>query len=99
MLESFARHMRKMGYARPREMRGLVEREVRDAERLTIESGRASVDGDHCTRCGACLRIGHCGAISEAGDGEPQLQTEKCTACGTCADVCPAGAITLTRGA
>lgn len=97
VLESFARHMRKMGYARVREMRGLVEKEVRDAERLTIGQGCASVDPESCTACGACMRVGHCEAITEGEEGRPVIDRDRCKACGTCADVCPAGAIVLTK--
>lgn len=96
-LESFARYMRKAGFAGVREMRGLVEKEVRDAGRLTVRSGRARVDEDVCTGCGACMRVGHCDAIAENEDGKPVIDGERCKGCGTCADVCPTGAITLTR--
>ena len=70
---------------------------MRDAERLTIARGRASLDPEGCTGCGACLRVGHCEAIAEGEEGRPVVDGAKCRACGTCVDLCPTGAMTLTE--
>ena len=62
--------------------------------------GSFSVDGDLCTGCGICVKVG-CIALSMVGEGEERkarIDRHLCYGCGVCAQVCPKGAIGEDEG-
>ncbi|MCX6557771.1 MAG: indolepyruvate ferredoxin oxidoreductase subunit alpha [Candidatus Aminicenantes bacterium] len=52
------------------------------------------VDGEACTSCKVCLRLG-CPAISSDADGKAFINEALCSGCGVCAQVCAFKAISF----
>ena len=85
-----------MGFKTAREMRDLLVPELKSAAELTLMAGYATVDAERCSRCGVCIEIGHCNAITmtdEAAVIDPKL----CKACSTCIDMCGKQAIRMVE--
>lgn len=95
MLDGLTAYMKEMGYAKIRDFRDLLHRNIKSAQDLTIHDGRAEIDQEVCTRCGLCWKIGHCCAISHTDEGVTTIDPELCLACSTCVDICPRGAISM----
>jgi len=53
----------------------------------------ATVDGNKCIGCGACIEECPAKAISLDDQGIAVVDKEKCTGCGKCARSCPVEAI------
>lgn len=56
----------------------------------------ASIKGDVCTSCGACIDVCPMESITLEGDG-PARVDETCIGCGLCAHSCPAAAVSLSE--
>lgn len=60
--------------------------------RRTVEKLLPRVDGERCSRCGACAKACEFGALAVLGD-TVLVYDELCHGCGLCARVCPTDAI------
>ena len=87
--------MRSQGYASYAELVGRSLPQFRAAEQLEPVIGAPRVDEAVCIGCGACLKPGHCDAISMTQDNVASVDAEACLGCGICMAVCPVGAISL----
>jgi len=97
MIDDLKAYMRGMGYARIRDFRDLLHKNIKAATELTVYSGNAEVDLEKCNSCESCWNIGHCPAISHPG-GVTTIAKELCLACSTCVDVCPRSALRMVKG-
>lgn len=52
------------------------------------------VDQEKCNRCGLCISVCSCKALTLVGDVVIIVETEECGWCTECEAVCPTGAIT-----
>lgn len=95
-LRGMERFMAEAGYARYEEMVGRSLKHFCAAERLRVVAGAPVVDAARCTGCGACLRPGHCDAITV--EDVAQVDPTACLGCGICVALCPTGALTMSEG-
>jgi Pyruvate/2-oxoacid:ferredoxin oxidoreductase delta subunit len=96
VLDGLRAYMAEMGYARIRDFRDLLLRNIKSASELHIRQGHARIDLRKCNACGACWNIGHCCSIAHPGD-RTTIDAETCFGCSTCVDVCPRDAITMVE--
>ena len=74
---------------------------LRGTNDLGLEEGpqrsnyRAAIDLDSCVQCGICIERCQVSAISEDGDGMPELNRDRCIGCGVCVIGCTSEAIEL----
>lgn len=54
-----------------------------------------TVDDEHCTACGVCIKLG-CPAIAKGEGGTAQIDVSVCVGCGQCPQVCKFDAIVRT---
>ena len=50
---------------------------------------------DHCTRCGACIKVCEPGALFLEKDGPIAIDPEKCVGCASCLSVCRQGGLSV----
>jgi len=97
VLDGLRSYMKEMGYSKIRDFRGAASANIRPVSGLTVSEGWAAVDAERCSKCGRCVRIGHCDAVSMPAGGAAVVDRERCTGCSTCVDVCPVDAISMVR--
>lgn len=51
------------------------------------------IDHRRCTRCGLCVAVCACGALTLRDHAVLVIHPERCDACGACEEVCPEDAI------
>jgi dihydroorotate dehydrogenase/Pyruvate/2-oxoacid:ferredoxin oxidoreductase delta subunit len=96
LLDDLRGYMDGNGWTRLSDFRDLLLPEMRPAGSLVTHEGHAVLDGEACTACGTCWKIGHCHAISHA-DGRTVIDADACLGCSTCVDLCPRRAISMAR--
>jgi len=95
-MKSLREYMQKMGFGTAREMRDLLLPEIKSAADLTLWGGQAEVDPARCSACGACIKIGHCDAITLT-DSVASVDPKLCKGCSTCIDICPKQSIRMVE--
>jgi len=95
--EGMGAYLRDSGFKEYLDLVGLSLRHLRSSDQVRIVPGAAKIDKARCTRCGRCLKAGHCNAIEIDEDALPVVIERKCLGCGICESLCPCNAITLTQ--
>ncbi|MFH1084699.1 MAG: 4Fe-4S binding protein [Chloroflexota bacterium] len=93
-LAGMQRFMQAQGYRGYEELIGRSLPQFRAAEELRTLVGAPAVDEATCIGCGACLKPGHCDAITLV-DGIAQVAPDACLGCGICVALCPVHALSL----
>lgn len=94
MVSGIERFLAAGPYATYDDFVGIALDTIRPSHELGILPGAARVDSERCSGCGACLKPGHCLAISMVAD-KACVEPAQCLACGICAALCPCDAIAL----
>ncbi len=89
-------YLERMGKSHLSELRDLAVPHFKTSQEVGLQEGYAEVNLEVCTRCGACVKIGHCLAI-EMQDKNIVIHRKECTGCSTCIDICPVGATSMVR--
>lgn len=89
-------YMQQMGFRAARDMRDLLQPELKSAADLTLWGGYARVDEAKCSACGECVEIGHCNAITLT-ESAAVIDPALCKGCSTCIDICPRKAIQMVE--
>lgn len=85
--------MEEQGYETIDEMRGIALKHLVTPDKLEAREVLPHFDRERCIKCGACLNIGSCTALSFDEKKEVQVDESRCACCGLCASLCPRGAI------
>ncbi len=93
--EGLIEYMDRKGYRTLADFRGKGLEYLKPSEVAVLNDVRAQLAEDKCNRCGACLQLCHCDALTKGEQGAVLLDASKCVGCGVCYRICPKDAFSM----